>query len=317
MKSRSESLPHVVSAALATCCAMTLGGIVMLDTPQVANAETKAPAKVTIKSAKLVDGKLTVKVKKAKKAKGYQYKITAKGFSTSTKSKKTTYSVSLGSIKTAKVRVRAYSGKKYGKWSKAKTVSAKNSNTAGNKGIGWNNPLKTVNGVTCQLYKCGNECLIARFTNSNSFDVSVDAGYGVSNAEEGEWLAGALSANYIRANGGQAYYVSYIDEEDKERYGSSEIGSIEVRRASDEKKRLYAAHPVTSKRNADGSIDWEMEGSEEESIGASVGIVYLDAQGNPIWYAEAEMWAGIGGESGSVDAPLIPYSDYALAVSIW
>jgi len=104
---------------------------------QIAEAKAlKAPAKVKITSVvSKSPGKATVKVKKAKRAKGYQYKISQKksfkGKTTVTaktkKRAKTFSGLKAGKKYYVKVRAYAKSGKKvkYGKWSAVKTVKVK------------------------------------------------------------------------------------------------------------------------------------------------------------------------------------------------
>ena len=96
-------------------------------------AATVKRAKITSVKASSSTGKVTVKWKKVKKAKGYQVKISKKKSGKSVVYKKTTKKRKLTSKKlsngTYYVRVRAFkkvSGKKkYGKWSKAKKVTVK------------------------------------------------------------------------------------------------------------------------------------------------------------------------------------------------
>ena len=107
----------------------------------VASAATVKRAKITSVKASSSTGKVTVKYKKVKKAKGYQVKISKKKSGKSVVYKKTTKKRKLTSKKLSNgkyyVRVRAFkkvSGKKkYGKWSKAKKVTVKvTSNTSSN-----------------------------------------------------------------------------------------------------------------------------------------------------------------------------------------
>ena len=93
-------------------------------------ASTVKRAKITSAKASSTTGKVTIKWKKIKKAKGYQVKISKKKSGKKVVYKKTTKKKKITSKKlsngTFYVRVRAYKKlkgkKKYGKWSKAKKV---------------------------------------------------------------------------------------------------------------------------------------------------------------------------------------------------
>lgn len=135
----------LLSAALVTAL---VGGVVA--TPVTASAVSK-PAKVKISSVKSSSvGKLTVKWKKAKRAKKYQVRIGTNKACTKNKktatlsSKKRTKTFS--SLKQGKkyyVKVRAYTTykkkgkkktyKKYGSWSKVKSVTVKKASTSTKK----------------------------------------------------------------------------------------------------------------------------------------------------------------------------------------
>ncbi len=94
------------------------------------SAATVKKVKITSVKASAITGKITVKWKKVKKAKGYQVKISKKKTGKKVVYKKTTKKKKITSKKlsngTFYVRVRAYKKvngkKKYGKWSKAKKV---------------------------------------------------------------------------------------------------------------------------------------------------------------------------------------------------
>lgn len=135
----------LLSAALVTAL---VGGVVA--TPVTASAVSK-PAKVKISSVKSSSvGKLTVKWKKAKRAKKYQVRVGTNKACTKNKktatlsSKKRTKTFS--SLKQGKkyyVKVRAYTTykkkgkkktyKKYGSWSKVKSVTVKKASTSTKK----------------------------------------------------------------------------------------------------------------------------------------------------------------------------------------
>jgi len=93
-------------------------------TPAIAKTK-KAPEKTKILKLK-ADGKamtVTIKVKKVKRAKGYQYKCWGKEYlKYKTKSKKRKLVLSMPCSGTLKVKVRAYNGKRYGKWSAVKRI---------------------------------------------------------------------------------------------------------------------------------------------------------------------------------------------------
>ena len=110
----------------------------------VVSAATVKKAKITSVKASTSTGKVTVKWKKVKKAKGYQVKIAKKKSGKSVVYKKITKKKKITSKKLANgtyyVRVRAFkkvSGKKkYGKWSKAKKVTVKvTSSTSTTSGV--------------------------------------------------------------------------------------------------------------------------------------------------------------------------------------
>ena len=115
----------VVAAALA------LAGMCAVAAPQ-ADAAAKKPARVKIASVKSAKpGQLTVKVKKAKGANGYQYKVgtnkkLTKGKKAKTAKKRTATFTALAQGKTYYVKVRAFAkkGKKkvWGKWSAARSA---------------------------------------------------------------------------------------------------------------------------------------------------------------------------------------------------
>lgn len=132
-----------VVLVLATCAVI----------PTLSWAASK-PAKVKISSVKSKSvGKMTVKVKKAKRAKGYQYKIgtnkkvTKNTYTYTTSAKSVTYSGLTKGIKYY-VKVRAYSksgsSKKWGKWSSVKSVKIKGGATPASQ----TTSTKTVAGVS-------------------------------------------------------------------------------------------------------------------------------------------------------------------------
>lgn len=123
---------HVTKTAMALACAgvLALGGagLAVAAVPQEALAAT--PAKVTIASVKGGPYRITVKVKKAKGAKGYQYRLIADadGDVTNRKSAKTSVTCKVDEAGYYYVSARAWgkTGKKtkWGKWSAVKRCYA-------------------------------------------------------------------------------------------------------------------------------------------------------------------------------------------------
>ena len=122
-----------ILVVIAMVFAMTPSGVMA--------ATTVKKAKITSVKASATTGKVTVKWKKVKKAKGYQVKISKKKNGKSVVYKKTTKKKKITSKKlsngTFYVRVRAYKKvngkKKYGKWSKAKKVQVNVTTNTSNK----------------------------------------------------------------------------------------------------------------------------------------------------------------------------------------
>ena len=142
MEEASRRLTSRTVLAILLAFLLAASGLMAAGAQEAGATALKAPAKVKIASVKSGSaGKATVKVKKAKRAKGYQYKISQKknfkGKTTMTaKAKKTSKTFSgLTGGKTYYVKVRAYNkiGKKvkYGKWSAVKTVKVKKKASGG------------------------------------------------------------------------------------------------------------------------------------------------------------------------------------------
>lgn len=132
---RYQELRFYKKALVAFMVALVvLSGVCVVNATH-ADAKAKTPAKVKIASVKSKQpGQLTVKVKKAKGAKTYQYVAsTTKKFDKgdwydleSVKlKKKTVVFSSLKAGKTYYVKARAWAGKKHGKWSAVKSAKVK------------------------------------------------------------------------------------------------------------------------------------------------------------------------------------------------
>lgn len=127
-------MQRIRESRIVRICLLVMAFVVAASMISVTNddvyAATKTPAKVTnVKLSNSTTSSLKIKWSKAKYAKKYQVaykKVGAKGYKYMTKSSKKYKTISKLSSDTAYyIKVRAYNGKKYGKWSSVKKYRTK------------------------------------------------------------------------------------------------------------------------------------------------------------------------------------------------